>query len=109
MPQADTDRRHWRKKFCSRRVLGKKRPNAFLVCFANAALGDQTGHQLSRRHVEAVVRGGTFIWRNSDRDLLPITPAVGVFYFFRATLFDRNFLQSVAQVFQSIEDEGSAT
>ena len=31
-----------------------------------------------------------------DRDLLPITPAVGVFYFFRATLFDRNFLQSVA-------------
>src|SRR6476620_6747886 len=39
----------------SRRVLGKKRPNTFLVCLANAALGHQTGHQLFRRHVEAVV------------------------------------------------------
>src|SRR5258707_977656 len=63
---------------------------------AKAALGDQAGYQLSRRHIEAVVRGGTFIWRNSDRDLLPITPGVGVFYFFRAPFFDRNFLQSVA-------------
>ena len=84
------------KKACSRRVLGKKRPNAFLVCLTDAALGDQAGYQLSRRHIEAVVRGRTFIRRNSDRDLLPITPTVGVFHFFRATLFDRNFLQSVA-------------
>src|SRR5258707_5327371 len=80
----------------SRRVLGKKRPNAFLVCLANAALGDQATYQLSGRHVEAVVRGRTFIRRNSHRDPLPVTPAVGGFYFVRATLFDRNFFQSIA-------------
>ncbi len=52
-------------------------------------------HQISRRHVKPVVCGGTFIRRNPDRDVSPIKPAVGLFYFFRAALFDRNFLQSV--------------
>src|SRR5205807_8940012 len=80
----------------SRGLLWKKQSNAFLVCFANAALGDQAGYQLSRRHVEAIVRGGTFIGRNSHRNLLSVAPAIGVFYFFPATLFDRNFLQPVA-------------
>src|SRR6267378_2403858 len=82
----------------SRRVFGKKRENTRLICFADSALGDQPGHEMSRRDVEAQIGSRTSLRRNVHFDVSSIQPAVGTFYFLGSALLDRNLFYAIAHL-----------
>ena len=89
-------------------MLREKLEDTVLVRVADAALGNQSGDKASGRDIKPVVCSRALLRRNAHFHLPPLKPSVGVLYFFRAALFDRDFLNP-SRIFQSKEDDGSAT
>src|SRR5215475_8875999 len=90
MPQAESDMAPLAlNTIGSRRALGKKTKNTCLICFADSALGDQPGHEMSRRDVEAQIGSRTSLRSDVHFDVSAIHPAFGTFYFLGGALLDR--------------------
>src|ERR1044072_9149425 len=79
-------------------TLGEKPKNALLVRLAQAAFGDEPRHQLPWRNVEPEVGRGARLRGQAHFHLFASVPAVRVVHLVGAAFFDRDFLQSVADV-----------
>src|SRR5204862_4800670 len=97
MPQAESDIAPLAvNTIGSRRVFGKKRENTCLICFADSALGDQPGHEMSRRDVEAQIGSRTSLRRTVHFDVSSMQPAVGTSSLLRSASLRRNFVYAIA-------------
>ena len=77
---------------------GKSARIDLLARLAHAAFRDQSAHEPPRRDVETIIGRAAFLRRHAHLDVPPVRPAVGMFHFFRAALFDRDLRQPVAHL-----------
>ena len=90
-PQGDGYRR-------SAAMFGEKFEDALLVRFAEAAFGDQAGHQVARSHVETEICGRAGLRRHANLDVRAGVKTIGVADFFGSAFLDRDLVYTVANI-----------